>query len=408
MRRAGKLLTTAGIALLLAGLPLPAVHAEGLDEDKKAETITVYAPVELDRNVSFQDALLLGESSDLNIVGYRYENYDVVGEYFPGSRDPQVFLNEFEKDFGTEPQVSGLIAAVEKPVSYAQTREGVAFNLQVPPGIETFRSVPSYAGSAWDELKESRKSEVVAPFDGDAALQTATWEPNFAEFGTKELPDNRAMIWERYVWNVSSGHHPVYRDLDWGLEFEIKQHNSSPIWIGQNRPFCALTNYKLHFWAINQAYDWTVYAPYGDLTTIGAYADTNDLSDACAEQTMSIGFKNPGQVWDDGYGYTELAILINAPGGTLAESSPISGYIDTVDSYSCDPAPWNGTPHTDCMGLDYNATYPGPGPASYATLDVSRGYIAPDSCWNTYFDAQVLPDSTVGHVWKFDCTYLFG
>lgn len=163
-----------------------------------------------------------------------------------------------------------------------------------------------------------------------------------------------------------------------------------------------MPGYRDHFWVWNLYYDWNVYAPFGSVPMLGAYADTNDLLDPCRQQTMSIGLGYPGNIGSS-YGYADLTITIESLRGALSADSIVSGVIDAVDRYSCDGFPWYGTPSTDCMGLDLQASYPGAGPDFYVTLNQDRGARAAGACWNTTLDPQWLPDGTYDNVWMWDC-----
>jgi hypothetical protein len=100
----------------------------------------------------------------------------------------------------------------------------------------------------------------------------------------------------------------------------------------------------------------------------------------------------------------EVAIDITATHGK-ASSNKIGAYVHQVESQSCDSFPWNGTPSTDRMGLNENITpQAGDTTQSYTELNITRGFTAPNTCWNT--DAP--PSGTAFTVTTFSCSLIGG
>lgn len=177
---------------------------------------------------------------------------------------------------------------------------------------------------------------------------------------------------------------------------------------GGIRPNC-VWNYKEHFWATNSGYTWGVVAPYGWTSGIGAYADTNDLSDPCARQSMAIGVSNPGNVNDDGYGFKQFAVWITANRGNVATDSHVSGVVQAVEKLSCNASPWNGNISTDCVGLDQSYAYSGYGPSFVTTLNENRNVWAPEKCWlRSRVAQQWEPNSSPSQVYFGSCNDMFG
>lgn len=400
-----------------------------------AATRIVNVQLGLSSPLSLDEALAVAEGlSHKDIVGYRFENDGVVGEYFPRGEDPGEFLDEFRADFGMAPTIVGLIEAIRTTSDPLSRTEAFAPEvIEVTPSSNARElSTSSREGRVWAELAEGRASAetrglVIArptidqPTESEAAAArsvqsadvTLSWEPTFARFALRNRANGtKANIYQEYIWS-EPGYDPLFRDLKTALEFEINQHNAS--WILGNdsepyrRPNC-IQNVKEHFWATNSGYTWGVASPYGFASAgIGAYADTNDLSDWCSHQSMAIGVSNPGNVNDDGYGFKQLARWIDANRGAVATDSHVSGVVQAVEKLSCNAWPWNGNVvNTDCVGLDQAYTYNGDGPSFVTTLNRSRNVWAPTRCWLRSRTAQVWePGQPASQVYFGSCDYMF-
>lgn len=89
----------------------PASAATTDEGDATAESRTANVPVLLSAALPLSDAITAGSATDMKIVGYRFENDGVVGEYFPRGEDPSLFLAQFREDFGMEPRIVSLSPA---------------------------------------------------------------------------------------------------------------------------------------------------------------------------------------------------------------------------------------------------------------------------------------------------------
>jgi hypothetical protein len=382
--------TSATIALIAVALIGPAAQATANEAPPLEQSAELEAPkiegttlLTLDRGITLQDAETIARDAGIDLIGVRYENEKLVGEYF-FTETTATFLKTFALEFGEHPRVIGLIT----PGAIDERSSTIApySRYSVPTSIGTFVSEATYEGEAWNRLREAPP---IYDLDGDNfRASSLSWAPGFAEYINVNLPNNRALVWQRFVWS-GGDRNPTYRDLNFGLEFEVFQNQPG---LAGNRPACSFgatgtpaTNYKNLFWAQNQGYNWTLFYTNGfSASQLGAYADTQDVFDNCADQGMAVGLRSPGLVSSDGVNF-ELAIRIDAPRGA-ATTNKLGAYIQTVESGSCDLWPWNGTPHTDCMGLDTTAT-PTVGvdlTASYTMANIStRNLWAPDACWNT-------------------------
>ena len=82
--------------------------------------------VELDKHVSPQQLRAITPqltNTNLTLVGYRYENSDIVGEFFINHGDTsEGFSQRFREKFGTDPEISTAIYPVENnaPIPIAE------------------------------------------------------------------------------------------------------------------------------------------------------------------------------------------------------------------------------------------------------------------------------------------------
>ncbi|MBN9224258.1 MULTISPECIES: hypothetical protein [unclassified Microbacterium] len=385
----------------------------------------LHIPVALSQPVGLSEAIDIAEASSMPIVGYRFENDGVVGEYFPNGQQPEEFRQTYIADFGMEPRIVGLVKEVAVDFDAKPGAERSPETLEVDAGLSArYNFGTSREGKMWDRLAAGLSAAdslgvLQDPIDqagiteetSEPLAQRSTlalsWEPTFARFDLRDTSAGKARIVQEYVWS-EPGYDPALRDLDTALEFEINQHNDNILLTGV-RPNCFSWNYQDHFWAKNSGYTWGVASWFGFSYGIGAYADTNDLTDSCYVQSMAIGISNPGNIGDDGYGNRQVALWMLADGGALAADSEVSGVIQAVEKLSCDNWPWNGQISTDCVGLNTSYTYSGYGPTYYTTLSRSRGFRAPEKCWQTSrVKMQWEPGKPEDQVYTGPCSDMFG
>lgn len=97
------------VALSLVTFAAPEVASAQQSDSSVTSAVPAVRYVALDRPLSLADATTLGASSDIEVLGYRYESAGVVGEFY--NTDVQsVFLSGFRAKYGTSPEVVSLIA----------------------------------------------------------------------------------------------------------------------------------------------------------------------------------------------------------------------------------------------------------------------------------------------------------
>jgi hypothetical protein len=162
-----------------------------------------------------------------------------------------------------------------------------------------------------------------------------------------------------------------------GAEFEVNLYNDA---IGGHRPNCNY-QYKDAFWAKNYGWNWAVMrSDYqaANLSSLGAYADYNDLSDSCNRNSIAIGLRYPQNIEyvNGGYG---VMIWVSAPNGYKA-SSRVGGTVQAVWGGYCDSFPGSSMSSTDCMGVTAGS-WPSSAPAFRLTANYNKGWTVPSKCW---------------------------
>lgn len=292
-------------------------------------------------------------------MGYRYENSDIVGEFFINHGDtPEGFSQRFREKFGTDPEISAAIYQVENNAPIP-TAEPLSLS------GEEFRAAP---------INQDRLNDIILPEpdtlpNGIVIKPQHSWTPETVDASVMREKGSQHFIL-KMSWGANK---PTNLDHKFGIEFEVNLYNNAE----GTRPFCG-ANAGDEFLAKRQNWhNWYAMVPRG--VNIGAakpYADYNDLSDSCGLNSMAIGVR-----WGDKFppmsnGKFSLITGIEAPIGT-ASSNRVGGVIQSVDNVSCitNRHP-SGVTLTDCMGLN------GDSAGSQIFLNVSRNWVAnPNLCW---------------------------
>lgn len=219
------------------------------------------------------------------------------------------------------------------------------------------------------------------PFNG-----SGYWVPEQAEFSIRNHSSTQAVFNESFWW--VGGESPAnlprnwLMDEGWGLEFEVNQYNNKDgSWV---RPFCPNPGHEELFWAKNYGWTWSVLKPdytSADLTSLGAYADYNDLSDLCDRNSITIGLRYPQNIINSG-GYFGINIVVIAPKGDRLSSLFASEVVAIWDEY-CNTAFGSLLAYADCMGI-YPGTWTGPGNSWRMNLNITNGWFIPARCWLSF------------------------
>lgn len=334
-----------------------------------------------------------------DVVGYRIANPGIEGEYFPTETNtPEDYLKQFYSDFGTYPQISGLLVPTQVDKS------GVAKALAeqaIPTGMPAYSAKSSGQGKLWDSLRASEKaasteeSKEAASKSANTLSGTTDWRPYYSKIWTSYNGTQR-LIQSEYTWNKANESLQAV-PLNWGLEFEVNLSYTEDR-VNGIRPFCVKDDQPWpivseRFWAMNK--NWSSWAAYYQTgipnANIQAYADLNDLSDLCTRQSLAIGVGAPRNVTGAlANNQQSIGFQIIAPGGS-SWVNQTTGVVQAVEHSSCDYG-WGGIAHTDCMGINYTTPYPGPGDSFFITLSgtgagnqanptLRKPVYTPDACW---------------------------
>lgn len=377
------LLPSTAFAVGTGGIPA------SLPSTELAEGTMVEVPVvtELSHPVSLEDALSWSQSARTAapVEGVRFESESVVGEYWmTADRSPEAFLEAFEADTGTVPEVVALLSTESIPIEDALAgdvrEESVTISapeFSAPPAVVTDENSARFA----EEHPETPSSERLAPGDRWTPRTVTSWITRSAAF------TNSIEIKQNYEWHgLDPFNSPGLMPNHWGAEFGVDFYTDLPQYQVGMRPSC-WAGFEESTAATNDAYTWWVMVTTGteyvmDPGPIGFYGDYFDSLDACNRASIAVGAANPqaipSDIWGTGTNYISVTILATKGNAT---ASRIGGNVQAVERYSCEAAP--STPLTVCMGLDTSLGFPGPGPQAQLTKNTSPAWYAPDLCWYT-------------------------
>lgn len=390
----------------------------------------------LDYSISLTDAVSVAPKTGLEVVGYRFNNPGVVGEYYPSAEvGQQEFTDQFKTNFGMLPAISDLVIA--SGVS-SSGKEAVSAKAALPApiqpkdllnGISLFTSAASTVGASWDKARRAAASvNTPSPLSKSAVpLAAATdWHPTFSQISLRDNhgdPSTNASISGQYAWTLGNGQNVTAIPDYWGIEFkialyneQIKQNDPNGIRVPAPFPSCtASPNVKDQFWAKN--YNWKSWSVYKigatSLKTIGAYADINDLYDECYRQSLSIGVGFPRLIPTAPNGDYQLNFDIYAPKGVVMRNS-VGSTVEAKEGYDCTTSPlssaynsYNFNPTTDCMGLTQTINFPnGNDDRTFNVLKPDRGAAFPSDHFArvpVYTTTDGLPEYCVylnRQIWK--------
>jgi hypothetical protein len=338
--------------------------------------------------LSLSDALEVGAATDEIVTAYAFDNGDVVGEYSPLSgTSPEDYLGYFSNNFGTQPQVNGLVV-VREVDAQEKSHASAVQQTSLGEGYPALAADPVVVGSD-AATRAERGQELAAARDDMAVARSAgDWRPDDVHTVTLPAPPS-PFVWMDIYW-FDYGLYSLPNDI--GLEFEVNEHNDTVAAPTNMRPLCLDASFKDRFWAKNYGWTWSAYYSTGAIASTGAYADYNDLGDLCRTNSLAIGLRYPKNL-DQYSGMTGLQVTIEAPAG-LQATSKVSGNVQAVRDTYCDTLIGSGMALTDCMGVhDITALWGGYPSGTYnrATASESRNYYAPLACWTSGSHGTVPP-----------------
>jgi hypothetical protein len=113
------------VAICLTGAQLPALADETPESSVPQLPDRTTTVLPLEHAIDLTDAIAVGDALREDVKGYRFDNGDVVGEYYldPG-RTVDDFVADFVADYGVRPAATGVIVerSTEETNSRARTR----------------------------------------------------------------------------------------------------------------------------------------------------------------------------------------------------------------------------------------------------------------------------------------------
>lgn len=391
---------TAGLALGFAAAPSwadddppPLSQAPG-PGDATTQMVEFSVPV------PFATAVSEAATYPGDVVAIRYDNPELTGEYsFDSGVTPTAFEADFLAQYGTTPAATALVVVATVP-----EEEQVAARSSTPTidvDAPAFVPAPAVFSQELQEKFTPPTPDTTAENQRSMALAgVSDWRASSVGVEITDYTTNRVTFVYSYWWLNQAA--PSKVPYSFGVEFEVNMFGDTGY--SGARPFCYRphdpfrdSQYKSRLAAQNQNWNWRVIRPDGDTapSSLGAYADYNDLGDDCGKSSFSIGLRYPQNIQyvNQAYG---IIFVIDAPKG-MATTSTISAVNQAVNDDFCTTFPGNVMALTDCMGVVSGQWPGGAGPMSQTTLSITRGWTAPNRCWNTEFwdnPAGVVYDNT--------------
>lgn len=390
--------TSANLVLalaLVAATISPATASPSTPEPPTPPDRRVTAPImhPLDHRVTLQDALREASGFRLPVIGFHYTNPTVTGAFFPNAGySPAKFLEDYQSEHGSLPQVDAFLTA---PGTTSDVSRAAAQRVALDsPKFDSPRPRP---GESRAQRELSSQAEMTASTQA-AATSTASWFPAEAVVRNYEANGN-AILKSSYTWDQSQGGSLSNLDSNFGLEVEINLQSDG--YYSGIRPFCAVDDVpvgmggvKEHFWAQNQNWSSWWVTTLGDQSTVSegiqAYADYNDLTDNCNEQSIGVGIGKPANLPHQDQPAYGFMVQVVAPKGNVPVNLITQSGLQPVH-YDCDGPYWGGTAHTDCMAVP-GTPYPDPAESYFQVLNetgaaspedpATRHPVStPDACW---------------------------
>ena len=361
--------------------------------------------------VTFSAAVTVAASYPGDVVAIRYDNPELSGEYsFDSGISASTFEAEFFADYATTPAATALIVRELIPVppapsAFATSKRVTSTVHEVIP-VETAAFVPAPAtfSEQTRSLFEPPAPSVEIATESRMGPATFTgftdWRVTQADMQIFDYRFGRVDMVFSYWW--LGANRPSKTPAGFGLEFGIDMYGTHNFGL---RPLCYENafpqwrdwDYKHRQAASNEGYNWKVIRPDGVTapSSLGAYADYNDLLDDCNRSSFAIGLRYPGniQYMNGAYG---IIFVIDAKAGN-ASTSVVGANIQAVSDEGC-VIP--GMALTDCMGITSGTWPTGAGPKQQLILNsATRGWTAPHLCWLSDYSSDNLGDIADNTAW---------
>jgi hypothetical protein len=377
MRALAVSLTALAITSLLL-VPVTASRAEpeppATQEMASSESVIPFeTPVGLDQAIEL--------SRDLaGVVGFRFSNGALLGEYRTAVRPAAEFLESFEQNFATQPAIVAVI--VENAASKADG--GEATREEIPAEISTADLSPYVPDPVANVL--DRDTPPAARGSSTASISSGElWKPRVADIEIRR-DGALAMVKQSYLWDEGSpGDSPEGFGMEWGVHLYSDLTRST-------NPFCPVNYESQYFVMDSRDVETYVYSPnMVDSDAPGFYWDT-EVEDECGKRTITVGARYPGQI-PESDGSTQLDIYVYGAIGD-EDRNRVVGDVSLLDDKGCDDFPWMEL--NLCMGL---RLIDPPDSAENPRFTLGKGrswYASPELCWTSDDYGRGVPDRWCG------------
>ena len=377
------------VALVLAGLAasvgvVPAVAAEKDPATQPPEDAYTYVHRDFDHNLRLADAVK-ASSPVSDVIGYRYENGPIAGEFFPtDSKTVSQFLAEFADRYASSPQVTGVIIKEPSVQDDAGRREGPESPVSTEP-IQTELVEDFVAAEVNLSEVKSRKSLSKDGESGSSQRGTTTateWRPELVEADV--IRDGDRILFTQFAdWGPDASPDDV--PDNYGFEFEVNIFNDKST--GLTQPFCEVDyedQFIADYYSVQPA-NWEIVASGNtNAASLQPYWDTNGL-DHCSRMTFSVGIRYPQLIEPDENGHYAFVSVDAA--ATDEDVDRLAASLQLVDDTECDYReddiiPWADIDLPWCMGF-WQIDPPSDVPNPRRVLSEQRYIYAPDFCWDS-------------------------
>ena len=320
----------------------------GLDAGKY---VRLSIPLSHPISVQSADNLVVGHK-DAAILGFRYAQADVEGEvYLSAKHTLSEFLDNFERDYGANPQITGIVTVVPKadaakPQSIGLLGRDVVVQAE---GYAAYRPAAASRKGPLDEVIRTKTTASGALSTAAAVTPLANggtdWPASYVDIYAMSEDSSSATIATWNVWAPGAGRSPQNIPDDWGMEFDSYTRDASNV---GTRPLCAGTN---SFWQDGDVLEWNFTYITGTRGATQPYFDDAIVSDSCAILDTTVGLGAPNQLASLSSGEVQIATYIRTPRGN-GGSNPAGFYYQAV-SHDCP-----GAAQSWCMGLDTARAFP--------------------------------------------------
>ncbi len=336
---------------------------------------------------SLRDATKVTTIGGYDVVAYRFENAEIVGEFsLRTGLSVDEYLSAFESAYGTQPEV--VAAVVEIPSALAEQFSSSRSTLMANSPGPTFKANAVSAERIAELMSQKRErnpdlrgaSPADISYERNASRAAMTWHPLYAEIEIFRPNSSVVQISQYYYWDGYNSSNSALNARD-GWEAEVNAYTDNPVYqTGDRGSVWCPSGYKDMPFAKNYGWTWAALVNTGSglgsvAPNVRAYADYNDLTDACNRNSLAIGIAKPQLLPSYPSGAQEILISISAPRGT-ENSGRIHGVVQAVNRIDCDGAlSWMAL--TDCMGLQPTDS------GHRMTLAEWRNWTAPPRCWRS-------------------------